>query len=371
MLKRYCKIIAFSTFVYVKIYQIKSRNLNIKSGADNEKYLNEIKKMKYNCPLYLINFYCQLIMSEYLKGNNIEELNKVTYDRITIPTHDGHQLISIDFYKNEMEFDKIVLIMHGLTGGSDSTYIKDTMIGLDKLLPKAKLCCVNYRGINKNELLTSKCYHAGFTDDFETSLLKIKSLFPDKNIYLVGFSMGANIITKLISKNDLSNNTKEALLSVKGFVSVSNPSDIVTLEQNNRGKFLDSYLLQRWKKYVSHHKDIFKKDERINVDFIISDQLKSYRDFDSEFTCKIFGFENPEDYYTFSESKDDIFKLPINSLFINAKDDLLSPFEKIFEKFSGQNPKLTFIFTDIGSHCCWYEKNSYFKFKYERVIFLI
>ncbi len=59
------------------------------------------------------------------------------------------------------------------------------------------------------------------------------------------------------------------------------------------------------------------------------DSLKYYREFDEYVTCKQFGFETVEDYYIKSSSIQDIDQLRVPSLFINARNDLISPIDSV------------------------------------------
>ena len=51
------------------------------------------------------------------------------------------------------------------------------------------------------------------------------------------------------------------------------------------------------------------------------------------YTAKVFGFKDAEDYYRQTSSMKDLDILNIPSLFLNSRDDLLSPIDSIdFEK---------------------------------------
>jgi len=58
-------------------------------------------------------------------------------------------------------------------------------------------------------------------------------------------------------------------------------------------------------------------------------KAKNYRDFDNLYTAKVFGFKDAEDYYRQTSSMNFIDMLDIPSLFLNARDDRLSPIDSI------------------------------------------
>ena len=58
---------------------------------------------------------------------------------------------------------------------------------------------INFRGCSGEPNLTNGAYHLGFTDDMKYFLSMI-SLGTNCPIYLVGFSLGANVILKLLGE---------------------------------------------------------------------------------------------------------------------------------------------------------------------------
>ena len=60
------------------------------------------------------------------------------------------------------------------------------------------------------------------------------------------------------------------------------------------------------------------------------EKYKNFRQIDSKFTIKIHkNFKNVDDYYKQSGCCEDLNKIQIPTLFINAKDDLLSPVDTL------------------------------------------
>lgn len=317
---------SFSVSLIYSLFAKYNTTTVIISGENNEKYLENIKKMVYKPPLFLHSFFPQVIMSEIFYGN--KDIERIKYDREYINTPDNG-LISIDYHQKDLHDkpEKLIVIMHGLTGGSESSYIKDIIEGLEEC-KHSRIACINYRGVNNTELKNHFTYHLGYTKDLEICLKHLAKKFPNEMMFIVGTSMGANITCKLITDEKLLSKDvelKNVVNNIKGFISISNPIDVVTLEKEGKGGILDMYLLKRWLKYVKKHEHVFREHGLINIDYLFSGKLKYYRDFDNEFTCKYFNFINADDYYEKAQCKDDISKIKITSLFINSLDDQLSP----------------------------------------------
>jgi predicted alpha/beta-fold hydrolase len=65
------------------------------------------------------------------------------------------------------------------------------------------------------------------------------------------------------------------------------------------------------------------------LDFLGLSTLKYFKDVDAEFTAKIHNFESVDDYYIKTASLKDIKGIEIPTLFINARDDILSPIDLV------------------------------------------
>lgn len=368
-MKSLIKISGFTAFSYLVYAKLDNKTWVI-SGNPSSNIIVELSNKKYFSPFLLPTCLLQMIMNQ--KFNGFKDHSRVAYKRSYLNTDDGG-LLSIDEYikKSESTPKRLILVMHGLTGGSNTCYIKDICEGLEKC-EDSRILCVNYRGVNKTPLKNSTTYHAGYTHDLEEILHYIKVKYPNEPLYLVGTSMGANIITNLMGQS------KKPLPEIKGFVSISNPINIVELERRNEDHIVDSFLTKRWKSYINEHYSILKEDKRIDVDYILSNKIKRYRDFDREFTCKLFDFIDPDDYYKKAECKEYIQGISVPTLFINSLDDLLSPIDSIDYKsicksiiinyLVTSNPNLTLVLTKRGGHCCWF-KTSYKnkKFEFDRV----
>jgi predicted alpha/beta-fold hydrolase len=322
----YIKLLLLSNITFIPgylIYNNYTSDTIVISGEENLKYMNEIYNLKYKCPYLLPTCLTQMIMNEFFHG--FQDLNRIQYNREFFKANDGG-LIALDHHIKALQQNpsRLILILHGLTGGSNTSYIKDIVEGLE-YCDNSRVICINFRGINNSPLANTTTYNVGYTDDLEEVIQYLITKYPNESVYLVGTSMGANIMTRYLTDHRKQNIPK----AIKGFVSISNPIDIFELQKQNQNGILDWFLLNKWKKYLTTHYDMLKQDNRIDIDKLISKEINSYKAFDKEFTCKIFNFENPEDYYIKSECKHLIEKLNLPTLFINSSDDFLSPIYNI------------------------------------------
>ncbi len=287
----------------------------------NKHLIQSILPIDYKPTIYLTHCFSQMIYNEN------QEKKKVNYKRQYVAT-DDLGVISLDWvitkntksdplkYENLENDDKLIVIMHGLTGGSESNYIRDIVSKLSEI-DKTKVVVVNYRGVSNSPLLTPFTYHIGYYRDLVTALEFIIERYPNLRCYALGTSMGANLFCKLLA------NHHEYDSYIKGFVNISNPFNALEIEKRNRNGILDYFLAKYKITYMLQHKHAL--EDFFDYDLIKS--IKNYRDYDINFTCKNFGFDTVEDYYHKSSCFYELKDIKIPSIFFNAKNDKLSPID--------------------------------------------
>jgi predicted alpha/beta-fold hydrolase len=227
------------------------------------------------------------------------------------------------YYTKELlpqDTQAIAVIFHGLAGSYKSPYVQ----GLSWELQKHGIAPVvmHYRSTSGRDNRFPQTYHSGKTDDALEFLHNIKKHYPDKKLFCVGYSLGANMLLKLLGE-----------LKEKSFIdaaaAVSAPMDLaLCADVMNRGfaRIYQEHLLKELrssleKKYEKHdmQKLIGIKKEDIK-------KLKSFWEFDEVYTAKINGFASAKDYYEKCSAKNFVDKIATPTLLLHAKDDpFMSP----------------------------------------------
>jgi len=239
------------------------------------------------------------------------------YERERIELSDG-DFIDLDWsYARKTEFNKLVILLHGLAGNTNRPYMK----GMARVFNQNNWDAVsmNFRGCSQELNRFFKSYHAGASDDLAEVLTHVLSLKKYSKIALVGFSLGGNMLMKYLGEN------RSLPKEIIGSVGVSVPCDLSgSLGAINRMRNfvyskrfemnLKQHLFERAKKFPDH---IQKKN--------IS-ACNSLRDIDDLYTSKAHGYENAADYYEKTSALGflDGIKKPV--LILSAKNDsFLSP----------------------------------------------
>lgn len=282
---------------------------------------------------------------------------KVNYVREKIFLKDS-DFLNFDWIKNGNK--KLIILCHGLEGSSNSHYMK----AFAKYFSERAwdVLALNYRGCG-GEINPSPFYYIlGKGDEIEIAL---KYASPYDEIVLVGFSLGANkILHYLGSENNKSR-------KIKGAFVVSPPCDLqgsslVMLKKYN--KIYTDFFLKQLKNKV------FKKEEKypnifvdfgINLEKVLS--TKNLIEFDNEFTAKLNGFRNAEEYYIKNSSLYTLNKINVSTLILTAMDDPMMSESCYPKEVSKLNPYLDLKTPKYGGHVSyasfakeyWLEKYAY------------
>ncbi|KAJ3070157.1 hypothetical protein HDU98_006817 [Podochytrium sp. JEL0797] len=305
----------------------------------------------------------------WLKGGNLQTIwagliskfaeTRGEYDRDLIDSPDGG-LVAIDWaprnHRDLSPTTPILILLHGLAGGSSETYICD-------LLPTAlksgyKVAALNFRGCGGLELTTPQLYSASFTTDVRLLTAHIHKLYPDAPLVGIGFSLGANILLKSVGED-----SADSLLMA--CVCIGNPFDL------NLGM---SFLHSTWigEEFYSRvmtknligiydkHKRMFEKhpNQPHYTSPLSSPQILSstyLSDFDEHATRRTFSFRSVTEYYRMASSAQYLPDVRIPTLLLSDTSDPIARAEAIPVADVLANPCVVLATTSGGGHIGWFE----------------
>ncbi|UCN00339.1 hydrolase [Sulfurimonas sp. SWIR-19] len=220
---------------------------------------------------------------------------------------------------NHTKTTPVVILFHGLAGSYKSPYIQGTV----KELKEAGFSSVvmHFRGCSGKQNLKPRSYHSGDTQDAFEFIQAVSKRYPRAKIFSVGFSLGANMLLKLLGE-------KHSTCKLTAAVAVSAPMLLDKCATHiNKGfaKFYQKILLKDLKR------DLEKKYESFNMEQIISLQrneikkLKNFWEFDNAYTAPVHGFCSAREYYKKSSCRQYLKEIKIPTLIIHAKDDPFMP----------------------------------------------
>lgn len=95
----------------------------------------------------------------------------------------------------------MLVALHGLSGGSHELYLRHVMAPLVKSGGDGdagwEACVVNSRGCANSKITTGVLYNARATWDVRQTVKWLRETFPNRPLFGIGFSLGANILTNV------------------------------------------------------------------------------------------------------------------------------------------------------------------------------
>ncbi|PIN14655.1 Alpha/beta hydrolase [Handroanthus impetiginosus] len=240
----------------------------------------------------------------------------------------------------------ILILLPGLTGGSEDTYVRHMLLRARSKGWRAVV--FNSRGCGHSPVTTAQFYSASFLGDISEVVEHVGSRYPGANLYAVGWSLGANILVRYVGQESFS-------CPLAGAVSLCNPFNLIIADEDFRKGFnivYDKALANALCKIFKRHALLF---EDIGGEFNIplAANAKSVREFDEGLTRVSFGFKSVDDYYSNSSSSDSIKNVSIPLLCIQAENDPIAPSRGIPLEDIQKNPNCMLIVTPKGGHLGW------------------
>ncbi|KAJ2004364.1 hypothetical protein GGI02_002656 [Coemansia sp. RSA 2322] len=280
----------------------------------------------------------------------------VKYERELISTEDSGT-IGLDWsppFAQMPEDDRpIVLLSHGLSGGSQETYVQSTAKHLTSAPYSFRVVVVNFRGCAGVKLTTPVLYNGGLTSDYGIAVDHVRRRFPHSKLVGVGFSLGANMLTKYVGEQG-------ERCALHAAVSVCNPYDLAASSDaleaptfRNTRIYTPAMLLGLMNLFRRHRKVIEAGPVELDVQAI--DKISRIREFDDLITAKLFGYRDSADYYHQNSCAQFMPKIRVPFLAISAMDDPVCPEDIIPRETFATNPHLMLALTQYGGHLGYHE----------------
>jgi predicted alpha/beta-fold hydrolase len=209
----------------------------------------------------------------------------------------------------------MLIALHGLTGGSHEVYLRETLAPLTASGWAA--CVVNGRGCALSKVTTSQLFNARATWDVRQAISELRVLFPNRPLYAVGYSLGANILTNYCGEAG-------SACVLKAAVSCSNPwsLELCNTELQRTWLGLNVYCRTMGKNLMGlyeRHKEQMLQNPGIKAELV--EKCRYVYEFDRHVQCPSWGYPTEGAYYRDAQSVDALLGVRIPFLGINAEDD--------------------------------------------------
>ena len=280
--------------------------------------------------------HCQTIV-----GNVLRRYPKVKLRRERLEIPDG-DFLDLDWMDGP-EGAPIVMILHGLASSPQSAYVQTFLDEIRKNGWRAAV--VNPRGQSGEANRLRETNHGGKTEDLEWVLDHVVRDKNSKQIYLVGFSLGGNVVLKWLEEKG-----GAVPPQVRKAAAISVPYDLarttLLLDRGFNQKVYTYCLLKKLKAYA------LEKEKRYpgTLDPEKIKPINTFKIYDREVTARLNGFKDENEYWARSSSGPGLGQIRLPTLLIHAANDPFLPGAYLPVDPIRESPYLTLLLTRDGGH---------------------
>lgn len=301
----------------------------------------------------------------YCVMGDFSQRDKVVYKRTLLRLKDGGT-IGLDFTDGGHVTPEtpIVVVMHGLTGGSYESYVRailsPTCLPISEGGLGYRAVVVNFRGCAGVPVTSPQLYSAGHTDDLRQAVFYISVLFPKAPLLGLGFSLGANVMTRYIAEESQRCRLRSAcILACPWNLAANNDklnSTYVGLHIYSKG--MGRNLVNMLKRNYDSISQDPEHDVAKAAATAVALNRPSIGTFDDTFTRIAGGsmppwpFASAYDYYRYASSHKVLGDVQIPFLAINAADD---PVVQDVPMDVNGSEWVVMALTSHGGHLGWFE----------------
>jgi len=317
--------------------------LHCRTGTKLHSLLQKLQVIKEE---YRPTFWCyesrlQTILASLVRHT----LPDISYTREVITFSDGGQA-GLDWH-GEVEEEKsqpIVLILPGLTGSSQSEYVK-TFVTVAKEEVGARCCVFNYRGRGGVSLASPKTYCASDPSDLGEVIEYLSSSRSGAPVLAVGISLGGIILGHYLVREGDAAKVEAALLVSVCFDTFEGCN---SLEGDWLNRQLNRHLTKLLVDSIESQKQQFEKSPLCDIDKVFSST--TIREFDTRFTAPMFGYSCWQEYYGAARLADKLASIKVPTLALNALDDPFQPGDSIPFESAASSSHVAILATQHGGH---------------------
>lgn len=237
-----------------------------------------------------------------------------------------------------------LILLHGLEGSHESGYMRS--LAHAALARGYRTHRLNMRGCGGTEGLSQTLYHAGLTSDLRFILEQFHREGRGP-VFLAGFSLGGNVVLKLLGE------LADSPL-VTAAAAVSTPIDLEAccrrmMERQNwlYGNRFVVRLKERYRERHRLHPEHYRPHRH---QLATLHQVRTVMDFDDHITAPYFGFGNAARYYATQSSAQFLPAIRTPTLIVQAQDDPLIPFAVYQRHDWSSTPHLRLLAPAHGGH---------------------
>ncbi|MDF3933044.1 hydrolase [Pseudomonas citronellolis] len=254
-----------------------------------------------------------------LYGSLLRKAPALQRERERLWLEDG-DFIDLDWHGPHNARTPLVLAIHGLTGSSDSHYIRGLQVAVQARGWAS--VALNWRGCSGEPNRLARGYHSGVSEDLAAVIEHLRSIRPLAPLYAVGYSLGGNVLLKYLGERGSDS-------PLRGAVAVSVPFRLDRCADRigiGFSRVYQAHFMRELTAYVRNKQRAF--GERGSLDGLAAlerlgplDGMRTFWDFDGKVTAPLHGFADAHDYYRRASSRYYLGGIHTPTLIIHSSDD--------------------------------------------------
>jgi abhydrolase domain-containing protein 1/3 len=253
-------------------------------------------------------------------------------------------VVSLDWFEGSPTSadTPIAVLFPGLVGDSQSEYLRYIVPSLKQI--GYRVVTFNNRGRGGLELRTPRIYCAANFDDVELAIDSLREKNPNSLIVASGFSMGGMVLTRYLAERGNQAKVDAAMLISANYDLVNGTKNMETGYFN---RFVARVMTKELVNVLWADKEVLARTDK-PVQWDKLRDATSFRELDRYFTCPMWGYNDPEDYFIDATNNDRLPKIQVPTLALNSADDMFSPYATL--PLDKLNEAVVFVVTQRGGH---------------------
>lgn len=239
------------------------------------------------------------------------------------------------------EASRVAVLVHGLTGGFDSKYLR----GLALLLVAQdwRVAMLELRGGGELPNRSAHTYHHGDTGDLRFLWRELQARAPQRRIAAVGWSLGANVLLKALGEEGARSPVDVAVASCAPFLLQPCAEKLGT----GFARVYQRHIMKGLHELVRRKHASVQLPAGVDVEAAL--RAQDFFAFDDAYTAPLHGFADARDYYARCQCGPYLKRIETPTLIINARDD---PFmvRGLLPRAEALAPAVTLELTQRGGH---------------------
>jgi uncharacterized protein len=295
-------------------------------------------------PLLLRNTHAMTLVPWYWpRGMQLKGISQE--DRL-FTVEPGTQLLGRCHWQPDRITSATAILIHGLEGSSESHYVH----GIAAKAYRAGLNVIrmNQRTCGGTEHLTSTLYNSGLSADYRAIVRELATVDGLDRVWLIGYSMGGNLVLKAAGELGLSEPTLKGVVAVCPNI---DPTQCVNALEQPTNWIYHNHFLTGLKARLRRKAALLPG----KWDLRGLDRIRLIREFDDRYTAPDGGYRNAPDYYDRAGARHVLASIGVSTLIITAQDDPFIPYSMFALRALEQNPSITLVAPRYGGHCGFFQ----------------